>query len=150
MLTRWNPYREMMKMQRMMDRMMDRNFFDWPADWENPELGLALDVVDKGEEFLVKASIPGINPDDLEITYKENVLTIQGELKAEEEKEEEQYYLRERRYGRFSRSIALPTIVDADKIEAKYHDGILTLRLPKAEESKPKRIEIKTGKMLEG
>jgi HSP20 family protein len=95
--------------------------------------------------------VPGIKPEDLDITVTKNTLTIKGEVRQEEEKEEERYHLRERRYGRFARSITLPTSVDADEIEANYENGVLTLRLPKTEEVKPKRIEVKSGeKLLEG
>jgi len=94
---------------------------------------------------VVKASVPGINPDDLEITFTDGTLTIKGETREEKNVEETHYHMRERRFGRFSRSISLPTNLDADKIEASYDTGVLTLRLPKAEEMKPKRIEVKSG-----
>lgn len=114
---------------------------------------LPLDVVENEDEFVVKASIPGIQPDELDITFTNHTLTIKGEVKREEDIEESRYHLRERRYGRFERSIYLPTDVEADKIEASYNAGVLSLRLPKSEEVKPKRIAIKSGesqKMLEG
>ncbi len=95
--------------------------------------------------------MPGIDPDDLDITVTKNTLVIKGEMRKEEETEEERYHLRERRYGRFARSITLPTSVDADHIEANYENGVLILYLPKTEEMKPKRIEVHSGeKMLEG
>jgi HSP20 family protein len=116
--------------------------------------GLALDVVENKDEFIVKASIPGIKPEDIDVSYSDGVLSIQGEMKSENEKEEEQYHLRERRYGTFSRSISLPSHIKGDQIEANYENGVLMLHLPKAEEMKPKRIPIKVGdghqKMIEG
>lgn len=113
---------------------------------------MPLDVIEKDDEYLVKASLPGIKPEDLDITYQSNTLSIQGETTEEEKHEDARYHLQERRFGRFSRSVTLPD-VDADKIEAEYHDGVLTLHLPKSEEVKPKRIQIQTGgsqKVLEG
>jgi HSP20 family protein len=152
-IIRRDPFRELSQMRSAMDRMFDDAFSDWGGDWSQPLSGvLPLDVVEKDNEFLVSASIPGINPDDLEITYTGNTLTIKGESKGEEEKEEGHYHLRERRYGSFARSITLPASVKADRIDASYEAGVLKLRLPKAEEAKPKRIPIKTSvpKMIEG
>lgn len=113
---------------------------------------LALDVAETEDEFEVKAVIPGINPDDLEVTFTHNTLTIRGESKEEHEKKGARYHLRERRYGSFSRSITLPSDIQSEKIEANYEAGILTLRLPKSEAVKPKRIPIlgKGRKMIEG
>ncbi len=100
---------------------------------------LALDVAETDDEYLVKASLPGINPDDLNVTFDSNVVTIKGEIRKEEDIDEQRYHLRERRFGTFSRSISLPSSVKADKIEARYNAGILTLHLPKSEETRPKR-----------
>jgi HSP20 family protein len=101
-------------------------------------LGMALDVAESENEYMVKASLPGIDLNDLEITYTNNTLTIKGEVREEQELEEARYHLRERSYGSFARSITLPAGVESDKIEANYEAGVLTLRLPKAEEIKPK------------
>ena len=150
MLTRWDPFRDMLSMRRAMDRLFDRALE--PSWSETPVWDLALDVVENKNEFLVKASLPGINPDDLEITFTDNVLTIKGETKEDKEIKEEQYHLRERRQGVFSRSISLPNRVKADAIQASYDAGVLTLKLPKVEEVKTKRIAIHIGgsKMIEG
>lgn len=140
MLTRWDPFRDMMVMRRTMDRMIDNSINEeqgTPSDW-----GLPLDVIEDENEYTVKASVAGIKPDDLDITYNKGVLTIRGEIKDDRETNKGQYHLRERRYGTFSRSLALPTSISADSIQASYNDGILTLKLPKAEEVKPKRIAI--------
>ncbi len=151
-LTRWDPFREMMALRNTMERLMeDVERPLWRA--ETPEfLRLAVDVSETDDSFIVKASLPGINPEDLDISMTDNVLTIKGEIKMEEEKEGEKYHIRERRYGRFMRSLTFPVPVDADKIEATYENGVLTLVLPKAEEAKPKKIEIKTNghKVIEG
>ena len=112
---------------------------------EDRPWALALDVAETEDKFIVKASLPGINPDELDITFTDNVLTIKGEIKEEQDIEEGKYHLRERRYGMFQRSIALPVPVDADKIEATYKDGVLTLSIPKVEEIKPKKISVKAN-----
>ena len=153
-LKRWYPYREMMAMRNAMDHLFENSFFTPASPWlQNVTWDLALDVSETDDEFLVKASLPGINPDDLEITYDSNVLTIKGETREEKEVEERRYHMRERRYGSFSRSVTLPATVDADHIEASYEAGVLTLHLPKVEEAKPKRIQIVSGespKVIEG
>ena len=150
-LTRWDPFREMMSMRGSMDRLLDRFFEEPLSEWQTTDWGLPLDLSEDEDEFVVKASVPGINPDDLEITLSGDTLTIKGEIQKEEERQEERYHLRERRYGRFTRSISLPTSVESDKIEADYSKGVLTLHLPKTEEVKPKRIPVRSGgKVLEG
>jgi HSP20 family protein len=152
-LSNWDPFRELWNMRRVMNRFVDEAFDRQVSGWAPEEWGLALDVTENPDRFLVKASIPGINPDDLEITFNNDVLTIKGEIQSEEESDQNHYHLRERRFGRFSRSLTLPTKVAADKIGANYEAGVLTLSLPKAEEVKPKRIAIQAGtgaKTIEG
>jgi HSP20 family protein len=149
-LTRWEPIRELADMRRNMDRMMER-FFDEPffapaGNWSQGNGGawsLPLDVTEKEDAYFVKASVPGINPEDIEITLHDNVLTIKGETKAEKEDKQESYHVRELRYGSFMRNVTLPMSVDADKVEATNENGVLTLRIPKAEAVKPKRITVK-------
>ena len=151
MLTRYDPFREMMTLRSAMDSVVDKAFVGSRADWESVNWGLALDVSETGDEYLVKASVPGVNPDDLEITYSNKVVTIKGETQQENEVEETRYHLRERRFGSFSRSVYLPTPVDSDHIEASYENGVLSLHLPKTEASKPRRISISSpAKMIEG
>ncbi len=151
MLTRWDPFREMMTLRNAMDRLLEEAFV-LPSRLRplGEGLGVVLDVAETEEEFLVRASLPGINPDDLDISLAENVLTIKGEVKADEDIKEEQYHIRERRYGSFARSVSLPAPVDADAVEATYENGILTLRLPKAAEARPRKIPVRATKMIEG
>ena len=112
-LIRRDPFREMMTMRNAMDRWFDNAFFGAPFEAGAFTEELPLDVAETEDEFIVKASLPGINPDDLDITFTDNVLTIKGETKAEEEKDEGAYHLRERRYGSFSRSISLGSHITA-------------------------------------
>jgi len=145
MLTRWDPFREMMVIRNARDRMFDGDLALAPSSWRSFNWSVALDVVENDDEFVVKASLPGINPDDLEITFIDGKLTIKGEVTEEEKVEEARYHLRERRFGSFSRSIKLPSGIEAEKIDAKYESGVLELHLPKVEEVKPKKITIKTS-----
>jgi HSP20 family protein len=154
MLTRWDPFREFLAVRNTMDRLLDSALSQTDGEWESVSTwGLPLDVIETPDEFLVKASIPGIDPDQLDITFTENTLSIKGEVKHEQEKQEARYHLRERRSGRFVRSISLPSRIDSDRIEANYENGVLVLHLPKTEEVKPKRISVhpeSSQRMIEG
>ena len=143
-IVRWNPRYARRTMFNEFDRFFEQGR-DWPR-WETSEKSaLPVDVVENENGYTVKASVAGINPDDVEITFEEDVLTIKGEIAAEEESEGENYQIRERRFGSFGRSIRFPVEVNAEAVEATYEHGVLTLNVPKAEEVKPKRIEIKVG-----
>jgi HSP20 family protein len=145
-LNRWEPMREMQTMRSMMDRFFDEPFMNAPQLWSQRLEGfpLPLDVIENTNEYVVKASMPGIDPDQVEITLTDNVLTIRGETKQESESEGEKsnYHLRERRYGTFMRQVSLPVSVNADQVQADYENGVLTLHLPKAEAAKPKKIQV--------
>jgi HSP20 family protein len=152
-IIRRDPFREMMSFRSAMDRWFDDAFFRAPLEMEGFTAELPLDVAETDGEFIVKASLPGFNPEDIDISLDNKTLTIKGEYKAEEKKDELHYHLHERRYGSFARSIALPTDVKFDAVEAKYDAGVLTLKLPKTDEVKPKRITIKSTEkpqMIEG
>ncbi len=144
MLTRWDPFRDMLSMRRMMDRLIDESISpdgeDTRSDWALP-----LDVTEEDREFTVTASLPGVKMENIDVVFNKGALTIKGATKEETEKKDARYHLRERRIGSFSRTITLPTNVKADAINAEYKDGILTLRLPKSEEDAPKRIAVKSG-----
>lgn len=143
------PVRELQAMRSLMDQFFDEPFFSAPSLWSqrNDSFSLPLDLIEDEGEYIVKASIPGIDPEDVEITLTDNVLTIKGESKHETESNDKNYHMRERRYGSFMRQIALPMGVDADAVEATNENGVLTLHLPKSEAAKPKKIAVK--KMVE-
>jgi HSP20 family protein len=103
---------------------------------------LPLDISENENEFIVKASLPGVRPEDVQITVHGDMLTIRAEIKDEKEKKDEHYYLRERRYGHFQRTVTLATPIAADKAQAHFENGVLTLTLPKAEGAKPKQIKV--------
>lgn len=110
--------------------------------WGRGGMTPAMDVYETDEEVVVKIAIPGIDPDDIDLTMEENTLTIKGEIEREEEVEKE-YVRRERAYGRFYRSLTLPGL-SAEDAEAEYENGVLTLSFPKREEQRRKRISVKS------
>jgi len=150
-LVRWNPVREAAELMNEFDRALEYPLLRqrWGMPLRTNEIvgswNLALDVAEKGDVFTVKASLPGISPDDLNVTLEDNVLTIQGEVKEDETIEESNYHIRERRTGSFSRSVRFPVPVESDKVEAEFENGVLTLSIPKAEAMKPKRIAVKAS-----
>jgi len=129
---------------------MDRLFGPRILAWEPAELGFALDVYETDDALVVKAALPGVRPDEVDISVTDDILTSKGETKSEEETKNENYHRRELRYGAFARSITLPTLVNHDKAEATFENGILTITLPKAEEVKPKSIKIAAHGVIEG
>ncbi len=155
-LIRRDPVREMLSWNRAMERMLNNFYDDGEMGFGEPlNLRMPLDVIEKDEEFIVKADVAGIDPDNIEITYTDNNLSIKGEVSQErdEKGEEGRYHLRERRYGTFSQTISMPGSVDVGNIEAETENGVLHIHLPKKEEVKPRRIEIKGGeqsKVIEG
>jgi HSP20 family protein len=148
-IIRWDPMREMTGVREMMDRLFDesfaRPFSTALADGYGAGLP-ALDVYQTDNEIVVKAGLPGVKADDVQISVANGVLSIRGEVKEEMVERKGTYHLRERRYGSFARSISLPTDVDADKAHAEFDDGVLTLTLPKSEQVKPKTITVKARK----
>ena len=143
-IIRWDPFREMTQVQNQFNRLVDQVWSGRQESWLP-----AVDVFDKKDAVVLKAELAGMDPDDIEIEVEDNVLTIKGERKFEEQVEDERYYRVERRFGSFQRSLALPQGVKADEIQAGYEDGILTVTVPKAEEEKPQRIEVKAKKTVE-
>lgn len=142
-LTRWEPFRDMRRMHDMLDRIMDRAVLDTGPDGGLYEGILPVDVYQTDDDIVIEATAPGIKPDALDISVTADSVTILGETSEEREVEGRRYHVRERRYGIFSRTVALPTPVNADKADAVFENGILTLTLPKVEEVKPKSIKIK-------
>lgn len=139
-IVRWNPFREMAAMQRAMDRIFDETWRNY-EEFEGAR-SLALDVHENDDNYIVQTAVPGINPDDLDITLHDGVLTISGEFQRQDTDENTRTVISERVYGRFSRSIRLPQIVDSDNVEAAYNDGLLTLTLPKLPDAKPRQIRV--------
>ena len=144
-LVSWEPFRDLISLREAMDRLFEESFVRPRAGWLAP-LGaesLALDVYETDQDVVVKSSVPGVKPEDIDITITGDTLTIKGETKAEEKVEKANYIRQERRYGAFSRSVTLPTSIVAEQAKAEFEHGVLTLTLPKAEEVKPKSIKVK-------
>ena len=142
-LIRWEPLEELTSLQNEMRRMFERNPVRpwWPPEGMN--LDMAMDVYEKQDNTIVKIALPGVKPEDVQVSVLGNALTITGEVKGEDDVEEKNYIRRERRYGKFSRTVSLPGQLPADKIQAEYENGVLILTIPKAEEAKSKRIQVK-------
>lgn len=135
--TLWDVHREMNRLWNGMAYANAENETAW---------GLPTEVREDNDGLHIEMEIPGVRPDDIELTVENSVLTVSGEKKFERsEGSEGDYRLFERRYGRFSRSFTLPPTVDSNRVEAGYENGVLSIWLPKSEESKPRRIEIKAA-----
>lgn len=144
-LTRWEPWSDLVSLREAMDRLFEESFVRPRRGWLAASEGeaLAVDMYETENEVVVKTAVPGIKPEDIDISITRDILTIQGETKAEEKVEKANYIRQERRYGAFARHVTLPETVVAEEAMAEFKDGVLTLTLPKAEEAKPKAIKIK-------
>jgi HSP20 family protein len=143
-LTRWEPAREMMTLREAMDRLFDDAFtrpLSLRDSWSMATP--AIDMYQTDNDVVVKASIPGIKAEEVQINITGDILTLKGEVKQEEERKDKSWHVREHRFSSFERSVALPTSVKSDKAEAVFENGILTITLPKADEAKPRTINIK-------
>ena len=143
-LARWDPLKEMVTLREAMDRLFAESFVRPGSAF--PVMGMegpAVDMYQTQDDIVVKAALPGLKPDDIEISVTGDVLTIKGEFKDEEKIEEGNYLRKERHLGQFVRELSLPTFVNSDKAKAEFEHGVLTLRLPKAEAVKPKSITVK-------
>jgi len=146
-IVRYDPLRELDSLQGEMNRLFD-GFFGNRTVGRNGGVSRwipAMDLIERGDEFVLRADLPGMAEDDVSIEIKDHVLTIAGERKAEHEEEAESYYRAERAVGTFTRTLTLPEGVDPDAIAANFADGVLEVRIPKPAERKPHRVAIKTG-----
>jgi HSP20 family protein len=147
-IVRWDPFRELSDMQDRMGRLMGEFYGRGGADdvmrrgaWVPP-----VDIFDSGKgELVIKAELPDMKREDIQLTVENNMLTISGEKKMEQEMSEEQYHRVERAYGRFTRSFSLPSTIDPGRVSADYRAGVLTVRLPVREEAKPRQIQVQVN-----
>jgi HSP20 family protein len=144
-LVRWEPFREMMSLRQAMDRLFEDSFVRFPHLSGDGVREFPIDVYQTKKDLVVKAALPGVKPEEVDITITDDAVTIKGEHAEEQETKEDDYLYRERYYGAFSRSVAIPVKVKGEKAEATFEEGVLTLTLPKAEEIKPRQIKIKAG-----
>ncbi len=131
-------------LRRDMQDLMDTFGLSRPPEgtlvWSPP-----INVREDGDQVIVEAELPGVRPDDVDISVENGMLTITGEKRAEQEKKDASWHVVERRYGRFERTFTLGRAVDVDNIRAGFHDGVLTIRMPKREEARPRRIRVDAG-----
>ena len=145
-LVRWNPWNDVYSLHNRINRIFGDNWLPADCDAANPACGgwnPVVDVFESDEAVVIQAELPGMDKKDISIDLKDRVLTISGERKSDDETKRDSYYRRERVYGKFVRSLVLPSDVQADKVKANYQDGVLELTLPKAEAAKVNEIEIK-------
>jgi HSP20 family protein len=139
---RWEPYRDLVSLQERMNRLFNDSLSRWSGEETYGSWTPPVDIFEKNESLVILAELPGLRREDIDISVEGGTLTLRGERRRDNEVKEESYYRVERRYGVFARSFSLPTSVDAEKIQATYSGGLLRIELPKAEEARPKRVEI--------
>ncbi len=142
-ITRWNPFRELQQLQKRMDQIWDSSVPSGNDQLSHGDWYPSVDIFEKGNAVVIRAELPGMKKDDIDVSIENNILTLKGKREIEKEVNEADYHRIERSYGSFIRSFSLPKTVDADKVKASYNDGILELSLPKSKEAEPKKIEIK-------
>jgi HSP20 family protein len=142
-LRRRDPFRDLVTLREAMDQLLEESVVR-PRPAAMASRALAVDMYETDEAVVVKTALPGVDPEDIDISITGDSLTIKGEFKADEEIEEADCVCRERAYGAFSRSLTIPVSIEAGEAEAEFGDGILTLTLPKAEALKPKAIKVKS------
>jgi HSP20 family protein len=148
-ITTWRPFQDLDEIE----RRLDEGFGQWltPKAWRRFPLAEkewlpAFEMFEKEDKFVVKAELPGMKQEDVDISVTDSMLSVKGEKRSEREAKEEDYYFSERSYGSFLRSIDLPSNVDTEKIEASFDDGVLVIDLPKIPEAKPKKVTVKARK----
>ena len=147
-LVRWDPFRELEEVSDRLNRMFARTAASRTngketmivADWTP-----SVDISETEQEYQIKAEIPDVKKEDVKVTVEDGVLTIQGERKHEKEEKGKKYHRIERSYGSFVRTFSLPDVIEEEKVNADFKDGVLNLHLPKSEKAKPKAIEVKVA-----
>jgi HSP20 family protein len=145
-IVRWEPVRDLLGLRERMNRLFEESARGLgrgqEEDWVMGAWAPAVDIYEKGTDVVLKAELPGLDPKDVDIRIENNVLTLKGERKIEDEIKQEDYHRVERSYGGFTRSFTLPSTVDTTNVKADYKDGVLRITLPKREEAKPKQIQV--------
>ncbi|HEY6552801.1 MAG TPA: Hsp20/alpha crystallin family protein [Vicinamibacteria bacterium] len=146
-IVRWEPVRDLVSLQDRMNMLFNQSFRGinrggTEEDWAQGAWSPAVDIYEKDGNIVLKAELPGIDAKDVDVSVENNILTLRGERRFDQEVQRENYQRVERSYGAFTRSFTLPTVVDTEKIKAEFKDGVLRMTLPKKEEAKPKQISI--------
>ena len=144
-IVRWEPLRELGSLQSEMNRLFNTAFDSGSSGPVMRRWVPAMDLVESGEHFVLRADLPGMSEEDIEIELEDGTLTVSGERRAEHEERQEGFHRVERSFGAFSRSLTLPKGVDADAVSASFDRGVLEIRIPKPEARKPRRISIVNG-----
>ena len=147
-IVRWEPFRDLMSLQERMNRLFDESYRgrQGAEDWTAGNWAPAVDIYEQNGNIMLQAELPGLDPKDVDVRVENNVLTLRGQRKLEENVKQDSYHRVERSYGSFTRSFTLPSVIDTEKIQASYKDGVLRLTLPTREEAKPKQIAINIAK----
>ena len=146
-MVRWEPVRDLLTLQERMSRMLDSQYRGGEEDWAlGGSWAPAVDIYEKDGNIVLKAELPGVDPKDVDVRVENNLLTLRGERKFDNEVKRDNYHRVERAYGTFTRSFTLPNVVDTANIKAEYRDGVLHMTLPKREEAKPRQIQINVGR----
>jgi HSP20 family protein len=144
-IERWDPFRDMRSMREAMDRLF-RDSWGRPLDSRLPDWGdIPVDVAEKDNEFVVRATVPGVRPEDIQVNVQGDRLTLRAESQDEQERKGERYVVRERYATSFYRTLTLPSPVNIDQADARYDQGVLTLTLPKAQVEKSSQIKVHGG-----
>lgn len=141
-VSRWDPFRDLMSIQGDLNELFGRAFGQGEAA-RGASWAPVLDVFEDKDRFVIKVELPGLGPDDVDISVEEGTLTVSGERRFYQEMEEGGFHRIERRFGTFARSLNLPSTADPDRIEASFDAGVLTITVPKKEEAKPRKIQVK-------
>ena len=142
-MERWDPFRDMLSLREAMDRLFQESFVRPTSAMLSAARGtIPVDLAESGDSYVIRATMPGIKPENVQITVRNNVLTVRGESSGEEQRKDQSYIMHERHAASFSREITLPSAVDADHAQARYEHGVLTLTLPKLPEAQPRQIPV--------
>ncbi len=143
-VVRWNPFRELQSLQEDMNRLFARS--ENGLSGERQTWLLPMDVIETADALKLRASLPGVNPDDVNVHVEDHTITVSAQRRFEEKVEKDNYVWIEQQYGSFSRTVTLPQTADTEKIEAHYNNGVLEIIVPKAASAQPRRIELTVGK----
>ena len=148
MMQRRDPFNDLRHVQNTMDRLWQRFGSNPGGPSDSPDIeawAVPLDVSRKGEDIVIRASMPGVSPDDIQVSIEDNLLTIKGHTAEEHQEGDAVYLMRERRTGSFHRALRLPDSVDADKVQPLYEHGVLTITVPKAEAKRARQLQVQVG-----
>ena len=148
-IARWNPFREMQTLQNQLNTLFEPFAGRFDEEWTRSTWVPPVDLEETPEKLILRAELPGMKAEDIDVRFENGVLTLRGERKFENQTNNRNFHRVERMYGSFARSFTLPSSIDTEGVKARYEQGVLELEMPKREEAKPKKIEITTTKAIE-